>query len=320
MPFSPTARRGFTLIELLVVVFIVGLLLALLLPAVQAAREAARRLTCGNHLKQIGLALHHYQGTYGQFPAGRGVPLPTVFSAQAYLLPYIEQAGLESQIDFGAAPTSFGINGGPSFDGSANLAAATSVVEVFLCPSDAGSGRVPGSPYGAANYAACTGSGTVTTGSILRADGVFFLGSAIDFRDLLDGSSHTIAFSERTLGRGQPGDPARDILELQHAGDTPPSDCAAAGSGQWYAERGAKWIFGNYGNTLYNHYFPPNASQWDCMNLPQQKGLFAARSRHPQGVATLLCDGSVRFASSDVDLEVWRAAATRAGGEVAGGW
>ena len=77
---------------------------------------------------------------------------------------------------------------------------------------------------------------------------------------------------------------------------------------------------GNYGNTLYNHYYPPNAGDWDCMNMQQQKALSTARSFHSGGVLALLCDGSVRFIGSNVDLQLWRAAATRAGSEVPGSW
>jgi prepilin-type processing-associated H-X9-DG protein len=87
-------------------------------------------------------------------------------------------------------------------------------------------------------------------------------------------------------------------------------------AGSWYGERGAKWIIGNYGNTLYNHYYGPISPEWDCMNITQQMGLTAARSVHPGGVMTLFCDGSVQFMDDDVDLEVWRGLATRAQGEV----
>ena len=89
-----------------------------------------------------------------------------------------------------------------------------------------------------------------------------------------------------------------------------------AAAGNSYGERGAKWIIGNYGNTLYNHYYAPNSSEWDCMNITQQMGLTAARSLHPGGVTTLFCDGSVQFIDDDDDLEVWRGLATRAQGEV----
>lgn len=102
--------------------------------------------------------------------------------------------------------------------------------------------------------------------------------------------------------------------------DPTPAGCDAA-AGTWNAERGGKWILGNYGNTLYNHYHGPNpAGGWDCMNVQQQKALTTARSAHPGGVTVLFCDGGARFVRDAVPVEAWRALATRAGGEAAGEW
>src|SRR3954471_16543891 len=143
-PRTTARRRGFTLIELLVVIAIIAVLAGLLLPAVQKVREAAARTACANNLKQIGLALHHHHDAYRRFPPGRGAPLPVVFSAHAYLLPFLEQEGLKNRIDFSAPPTTFSVAGGPTYDGSANFPAATAVVKTFLCPSDPAGVRVPG--------------------------------------------------------------------------------------------------------------------------------------------------------------------------------
>ena len=168
--------------------------------------------------------------------------------------------------------------------------------------------------------------GLLAFGSLTSSDGVFFLGSTVGLRDLLDGSSNTAAFSERLLGNGitftetLPADSQRQMLQLPGAADTTPAACSARGDGFWSGDRGAKWIVGNYGNALYNHYYGPNIAEWDCMNTQQQKGLTAARSLHPGGVLVLMCDGSVRFVGNGVAREVWRAVATRAGGEVLGNW
>jgi prepilin-type processing-associated H-X9-DG protein len=308
------------LVELLVVIAIIGVLVALLLPAVQAAREAARRMSCTNNLRQLGIALHNREGAWGNFPSGRGAPLPGVFSAHARLLDYLEQENLRSLVDFNAAPTTFSIAGGVTYDGAPNRGAASTVVKTFLCPSDSSSGKVISLDFAATNYAANTGSGTVEYGNIAKSDGPFYTGSAVTIGEIRDGTSHTVAFSERLLGAGRAETGMRAelsprfVLELP-SGDPAPAVCTA-GAGNCFSERGGKWILGNYGNTLYNHYFAPNASTWDCMNIQQQKGLFAARSQHPSLANCLYCDGSVHAAANTIDLTAWRAAATIAGGEL----
>jgi prepilin-type N-terminal cleavage/methylation domain-containing protein/prepilin-type processing-associated H-X9-DG protein len=325
VPSNPRAgsrRRlaGFTLVELLVVIAIVGVLVALLLPAVQAAREASRRSSCVNNLKQLGVALQGFHSAQRHFPPGRGGPAPLVFSAQAYLLPYVEEGSLQGQIDFMSAPTDLVI-AGKSYSGNANKNAASQVVRVLMCPSDDAEGRVSGSTFGGTNYVANAGSGTLNNGSLTKADGVFYIASKVDFRMITDGSTHTAAFSERQLGNGLPQIAAtRDrnqlaIWEVNNAVSFGPAPCEASVSGSWYSQRGAKWILGNYGNTVYNHYYVHNSEQWDCMNLPQQMALMTARSNHVGGVNVSFCDGSVRFVDDDVRLEVWRAVATRAGSE-----
>jgi prepilin-type N-terminal cleavage/methylation domain-containing protein len=97
---SRRAATGFTLVELLVVIAIIGVMVGLLLPAVQAAREAARRLQCSNHLKQLGLALHNYESTYKMFPAGR---TSLGLSVHAALLPFLEQSNAAETIDYNVA-------------------------------------------------------------------------------------------------------------------------------------------------------------------------------------------------------------------------
>ena len=179
-----------------------------------------------------------------------------------------------------------------------------------------------GSQFGATSYAACSGSGQVNHGTLTKADGVFFSASKVAYRDLFDGSTHTIAFSERILGGLVPSSPSMfaderfGVWEFSNSQPTTPHECDVRTNGTWYGYRGEKWIMGNYGNTIYNHWYQPNARHWDCMNITQRMGLMSARSFHPDGVNTAACDGSVRFVGATIDLTVWRALSTRNGHEI----
>lgn len=226
-----SARHGFTLVELLVVIAVIGILVSLLLPAVQAAREAARRIYCQNNFKQLGLAMQNRHAAFRSFPAGRG-SFPGTFSAHAYLLPYCEGLAYNG-IDFGSPPITFNLANGRVLDGSSNLPAATSAMTIFRCPSDPNNyGRISGSEFAATNYAACSGSGRVAFGSLVNADGIFFSESKTRFRDIVDGSTHTVAFSERLVGSGTAktssyaGKPAVDMWEIGSVTTTTPIACA----------------------------------------------------------------------------------------------
>lgn len=118
-------RRAFTLVELLVVIAIIGVLVALLLPAVQAAREAARRTQCSNHLKQLGLGIHNYHDTVNRMPFASGWSIARTGTWAAFILPQIEQQNLYQKFDFNVA-----------MNHANNTAAVTTVVKVFICPSD----------------------------------------------------------------------------------------------------------------------------------------------------------------------------------------
>jgi hypothetical protein len=220
---------------------------------------------------------------------------------------------LYNLVDFNTAP-SFGTASNPP---TRNDIAVRTVISSYLCPSDAG--RVNGSDFGPTNYAACTGSGIGAAASIKTGDGVMYNASSVRFRDVLDGLSNTVCFSESTLGPG--GTPSSgtkpdlEILELPGATVTTTASCSPGG-GTWSGVRGAKWMNGHFGDTLYNHFCPPNSSVSDCGNASRNYALTAARSRHIGGVHALLCDGSVRFVSDNIFLSTWTGLATRAGSEV----
>lgn len=337
-------RDGFTLVELLVVIAIIGVLVALLLPAVQAAREAARRMQCTNHLKQLGLAAHNHASALGHLPAGfRGKLMPQMplhyfdsWGALALLTPYLEQSAAYNLIDLEQSMY------GSDFNITSPVALQT-VVSVFLCPSDSGQ-SVCRDAYGVqgelapTNYSFSLGTGTTrgktgSLGSPYDADGVFYAMSKTRLTDIKDGTSNTIGASERLLGAGPEAGSVGSRAELNPQtmfvniqGELTEAACDASLQVNGSQRRMFTWVAGEPRCTSYNHYFPPNdRNHADCVtNHGEQQfaytghGLSTARSHHPGGVVAWYCDGSVRFISETIDLAIWRALATRSGGEVIG--
>ena len=192
----PSARRGFTLIELLVVIAIVSILIALVVPAVQMARESARRLQCGNNLRQLGLAMHMFHDGHSQFPKGN-VP-NRLWTFQSKLLPYVEQQRLYEQIDFDNADYCFFIRPAtPGGTPTGDPRGAT--VPTFSCPSDPNSGRICETYQKTHGRHAVTSYLGVIGTSPLQPDGILYSGSTIRFADIDDGISNTLMIGERGL-------------------------------------------------------------------------------------------------------------------------
>jgi prepilin-type N-terminal cleavage/methylation domain-containing protein len=337
-------RRGFTLIELLVVIAIIAVLIALLLPAVQQAREAARRAQCKSNLKQLGIALHNYESSLMTFPPSL-VPGGTQYrysagnwGVLAFLNPYLEQTAIYNLMNLNA-PTYNPVSPFDILDPNNKIAAGT-IIPLFLCPSD--KGQSVSSGYGVSalaptNYVANMGTGLKVTpagnrhGSPYDADGVFYADSRTRIADITDGTSNTAAMSESTLGEGAesasgPTPPAdrRKVYAWLSVTDSM-SDAACASPTLWNLQRrrGFAWYSGEIRCASYNHYYIPNAVQWDCVSNAPSLGFTAigwraARSNHVGGVHLLLADGAVRFVSENIDQVVWRSLSTRSGNEIIG--
>lgn len=331
-------RRAFTLIELSVAMAIVGILVALLLPAVQMAREAARRMSCANNLAQIGLSLHNYHDAHRVLPFGCGTDYDGVvsslgtlqdrrYSAHSLILPQLDQANVYQRIDFHQAPFSPYINSG-AYDpecvasgglSAANGEAATTVISVFLCPSDID--RLQ-SVWGHNNYRSCNGGGWHGR----NGNGMFGQNSSVRLSMVSDGLSNTAMFSERCKGTWDHADfdHLADIYDI--AGiwneETFTEYCLSlspeiAAAYHQNVDAGQNWLEGNFNWTRYNHLVPPN--RVSCKNGFTWDGVgMAASSRHRGGVNVLFGDGRVKFMSEAIDRTTWKHLGTIQGGEVLG--
>ncbi len=306
--FTSKKQRAFTLVELLVVIAIIGILVGLLLPAVQAAREAARRMQCSNNLKQLGLAMHNYHDVYLKFPPGGLEVSGYQIGWPGRIFDFIEEGNRLDAMN-GMSPdalvkiwpyryTTAPHNGGdPIF---------TDPMPSFACPSSPLGDTVNASSYagvqhGTLHYRANAGSVNfdMVSGSVSSRDystsGVIYPTSKTKFAHIIDGTSTTLLVGECSDRQGW-----TDSMLASWGGIQP-------------------WTWGYYyygaGNGFLqldnkNLQYPINFEGTTTTNAT------AYRSAHPGGAQFSFCDGSTRFLTETMDLLVLDAMATRARGEV----
>ncbi len=332
-------RRAFTLIELLVVIAIISVLVGLLLPAVQSAREAARRMQCSNHLKQIALAIHNYQSSHKRFPPSAIVNLNTdrtgnngSWGVHGRILPYLEQGNVYETVDL-----SLGWDNQTSIDGLK--------IPIYACPSDPGSDQIRTFGDGRPSlFPTCYGFNfgrwfVFDPATRRGGDGMFFPNQFLDFRDCLDGTSHTLLTAEVkawTPYRRNGGPSSKDMPRSQSEAE------AVVASGVQFKETGhTEWPDGRVHHTGFTVTLAPNSDvhytsagqhheQMDYNSWQEGKNgiagnptyaMITSRSYHIGLVQVAKVDGSVSSITDSIELDVWHALGTRDGREVIeGGW
>lgn len=286
-------RGAFSLVEVLVVIGIVGVLIALVVPAVQRVREAGNRTQCANNLRQIGLALHQYQGAHKAFPPGMsyqdGTDPYLYMSWNTRLLPFLEQEALWKE-----AVSAYALYPDPFWHSPPHPMGA--VLSVFGCPTDGRAlqvGQVGSSQVGFTSYLGVEGVNQY------RLDGILFVDSRVRFEDVTDGTSNTLMVGER-----------------------PPADNGYLSFGWWYAGWGqekngtADMVLGveEYNTGSYAANCPPGPYSYGPGSVNKECDRFHFWSAHSGGANFLFVDGSVRFVAYSA-ATFMPALATRGGGE-----
>ena len=319
---------GFTAIELLVAIAIVGVLISLLLPAVQQVRESANRIQCENNLRQIGMALHHYEGINGVLPPGyisapsdpaMGPVDPQFNDAgpgwgwMTFLLPYVEQGDLYTSLNLKL----------PCYD-PANAAAVGTPLKIFRCPSDfAGGNPAFGDTVnvvdindktlavlGRSNYVGNVGSSTLWCSwpVALTPNGILYRNSETRIADVTDGLSQTVFVGERSSNLADSVWPGV-VPFSTHFAWPPFASVGTGGFNRPYDGPGA-YVGAHGGPCPYEDpvvIHPPNSPLGHSDQM---------QSGHPDGANLLMGDGSVRFYGDSHLLSTWAALISRNGGEI----
>ena len=313
-----TTKPAFTLVELLVVIAIIGILIAILLPAVQAVREAARRIQCANNIKQQSLAMLNYESAHQDLPPGVRLPSYTMWSA--YTLPFIESSNVVIDFDAGFSDVTAA--------NAKNIGMLSVGLPYMVCPSS----NVPEKQFDSlvgierspSCYVACSSglrtreagdfpwAGMNANDTFSASDGVFYANSQTSLADISDGTSSTVLLGEVL--------PDQDIKGIDAAGDEQKVD-------HWYI--GSRELDSMESIALTGRTSSENSEclgstacrinsllLGDLTTIDEKELSFG--SRHPGGVNIGFVDGHVQFVSETIATAVWSAIGTRNGGEVAG--
>ncbi len=319
-PCKQTGPAGFTLVELLVVIAIIGILIALLLPAVQAAREAARRMQCTNNLKQIGIGLHNYHDVRSTFPAARNGNLNSIenwghISFHISLLPYCEQqARFDSYVAYGVAHY-----GGHWPHDKREIESLQTNIPYLLCPSDSAAENKFNLGLAKASYCGSLGDALYVTGeSGINQRGFFGGGLAFysnnsrpawrTMSDIVDGTSNTVAVSEMVTALQNDLNLVKGGIVALNATATPSKcngirDTSSGGDPKTFTgnplsdrSRGFRMANGQPCVMNFQTVLPPNSpSCYSGSSGEHAAGLYSATSNHGGGVNVLFADASVHF-------------------------
>ena len=302
MRIPPDRSRGFTLVELLVVIAIIGVLVALLLPAVQAAREAARRTSCNNNLKQIGIGMHNYHDTFERFPLQQTCCQPVgerIFQSWGVrLLPFVEQQNLFDKMTFGFGQ---GLS-------AAELTYKQQVLKVYTCPSDPVGGKLgKGADDGSSVDLAATNYGISAGGHPNGASTTPGVGGAAygQYSAVKDASQVRGMFS-RTGYSSRMADVTDGTSNTIMAGEVVGGWC------QWQDWGYQSWATMAHPINAFNKEFQTNAAGL----YGDHNKCILFRSRHPAGAQFVLADASVQFFSDTIDGNLYRNLGDKADGNV----